>query len=498
MQGETARWEHLSGVRVAREILERAFGLGLVLLGPEGSVAHGRGGVVATSNAVCRRVLFTRAGFARCDAFYRRVAASPQGPCHLGFSLVSAPIEVSGEVLGRVCAAGFHDEPTPPGDLLEDVAALLPQGADHELQKDARTLPVVGPERRGPVRAVLEAAAAEIASFEANRARRDAGVEGLPGLWGLVGRSPQMQAVFDVMQRVAASEATVLVQGESGTGKELVARALHRQGRRRDREMVTQNCAAMPADLLESILFGHVRGAFSGAQRNNEGLFGAAHGGTLFLDEVGDMSPALQVKLLRVLQDGTYLPVGATTPRTADVRVIAATHRDLRSMVDEGTFRQDLFYRLHVLPVRLPPLRDRAGDLRLLVQHFAAVTENVPSRISDAAWECIERYAWPGNVRELRAEVQRWQLTTDAASELRPEHLSPQIRDAGGFAAMSGAAAAAAASGTGTLADAVEALERVIIERGLERTDGNRTRLAKDLGISRTTLGERLKRYDLD
>jgi transcriptional regulator with PAS, ATPase and Fis domain len=205
------------------------------------------------------------------------------------------------------------------------------------------------------------------------------------------------------------------------------------------------------------------------------------------------------VKLLRVLQDGSYLPVGATTPRKANVRIVAATHRDLARGVEEGTFRQDLFYRLHVLPIRLPPLRERLGDLRLLVEAFLAeLPPNVPRRVADVTWECLEHHRWAGNVRELRAEVFRWQITASDATEIRPEHLSPEIGAAGGFSATQSPTVRAAVRGEATLAEAVEALEREIIAEGLARTGGNRTRLAKELGISRTTLGERLKRYGFD
>ena len=497
------RWETLRGVRVTRDILRDAFGLALVVLGPRGPIAHERGAVMESSNDVCRAHLFSRDGFARCDAFYREVAASEsvvERSCPIGFGVTSVPIrdEQDGQVLGHVLASGFNDERDPV-----DRASLLQAMRNIDPHVDGRSavkkLPLVGLERRRLIRIVLTTAANDIAAHEADRRRRQQPTGDRPGLWGMIGDSPQMHAVFDLLPRLAASDATVLVQGESGTGKELVARALHQNGRRRGREFIAQNCAAMPDDLLESILFGHIRGAFSGAQRNSVGLFGAADGGTLFLDEMGDMSAALQVKLLRVLQDGTYLPVGSTTPRQADVRVIAATHRNVAELVQQGKFRQDLYYRLHVLPILLPPMRDRVGDLRLLTRLFLAETENVPTKVSDAAWQCLERYSWPGNVRELRAEAQRWQITAGEAAQLGPEHLSQQIREAGGYGGYAaGEAAAAAASGRGTLAEAVEAMEQAIIERGLERTAGNRTQLAKELGISRTTLADRLKRYGLD
>ncbi|RLB54568.1 MAG: sigma-54-dependent Fis family transcriptional regulator, partial [Deltaproteobacteria bacterium] len=388
-------------------------------------------------------------------------------------------------------------DPTKLAAALADLDPNLPDPGAH-----ARALPVVKGSRPRIVRALLRTAAREVARHEEDRRARLAQTESeTPGLWGIVGRSPQMMGFFEQLRRVANSDATVLIEGESGTGKELVARALFEHGRRAREAHIAQSCAVMSDELLESALFGHVRGAFSGATRSNDGLFGAAEGGTLFLDEVGEMSPALQVKLLRVLQDGSYMPVGATSAKKANVRVITATHRSLTDMVDRGEFRQDLFYRLHVVPLRLPPLRERPGDVRLLVAHFLRDAEHLPRRVSDAAWACLERYPFPGNVRELQAEVQRWELTAAGAEEIGPEHLSDAVRRAGGYGDAAGAGAeqaAAAAAGSGSLKDAVEELERALIRRGLERTAGNRTQLAKELDISRTTLNQRLKRYDLD
>ncbi|MBX3274043.1 MAG: sigma-54-dependent Fis family transcriptional regulator [Sandaracinaceae bacterium] len=500
-----ARHERLRGVTVARAILRAAYGLELLLVDSRGPLAHQRGGVMTGSSEVCRAALFSREGFGRCDAFYATLGGTDAGGtrrCHLGLAATHVAVIVDGAVLGHLVASGFVDPrsrahpPPDPAELAAALALLDPMLPDPSAP--ARTLPVVAGDRVGVVRAILEAAAHEIvAREEESRARLREGDE-LPGRYGIVGASGSMRVLFGLMQRVVQSEATVLVLGESGTGKELVARALHEHGPRAGKPFVAANCGAVGADVLESSLFGHVRGAFSGAIRASVGLFGAADGGTLFLDEVGEMSPAMQVKLLRVLQDGSYLPVGATEARSANVRVIAASHRDLAAMVKQGTFRQDLFYRLHVLALEVPPLRDRPGDLPLLIQRFTREIDGVPSRIGDAARRCLERYAWPGNVRELRAEVERWALAANGEPQLGPEHLSAPVRAAGGYAGASGGeAAAAAAAGTGTLAAAVDALERAIIARGLERTEGNRTQLARELGVSRTTLNERLKRYGL-
>lgn len=497
------RYARLPGVATAREILREAFGLELLLVGPEGPAAHQAGGVIASCNEACRAVLFSPRGFALCDAQYRSVGGS-EAPaalaCHLGLAVVSVPALLDGELLAQVIASGFSTNAlanvtaADPSQVARAVAEL---GGDDPAV--GHTVPRIRNDRVEFVRAALTVASREICEHEADRRARAAKAGDSAELYGMVGASPAMKRVFELLPKLAASAATVLVVGESGTGKELAARAIHEHGPRRDAPFIAQNCAALPDELLEPALFGHLKGAFSGADRAAEGLFAAAHQGTLFLDEVGEMSAPMQVKLLRVLQDGSYTPVGSTHSRTADVRVIAATHRQLDEMVEAGSFRQDLYYRLAVLPVRLPALRERTGDIALLLDSLLARAKGAPQRVSKAAMACLTRHAFPGNVRELAAEVERWTLLGDNVREVGPEHLSAPLRAAGGYVDWFGDdVTLAAAAGDATLADAVDALERAIIARGLERTDGNRTQLAKELGISRTTLGERLKRFDLD
>ncbi|HEX7485182.1 MAG TPA: sigma-54 dependent transcriptional regulator [Vicinamibacterales bacterium] len=229
--------------------------------------------------------------------------------------------------------------------------------------------------------------------------------------YGIVGRSAAIQELLKTIELVAKTRSTVLITGETGTGKEMVARAVHDRSPQRDRPLIKVNCAAIPETLLESELFGYVRGAFTGAVNNKRGKFALADGGTIFLDEIGTMSPALQAKLLRVLQDREFEPLGAERTQRVDVRVIAATNRDIRQMVAEGRFLEDLFYRLHVIPVRIPPLRERREDIPLLVEHFVKKHRKLAGkrieRIEDGVLETLEKYDWPGNVRELENTIER-------------------------------------------------------------------------------------------
>jgi transcriptional regulator with GAF, ATPase, and Fis domain len=293
---------------------------------------------------------------------------------------------------------------------------------------------------------------------------------------------------------VADTDSTVLISGESGTGKELIARALHYNSRRADRTLVTVNCGAIPEELLESELFGHVKGAFTNATHNREGRFAMADGGTIFLDEIGDMSPNLQVKLLRVLQERTFEPVGSSRTQRVDVRIIAATHQDLPRLIEENRFREDLFYRLNVFPITMPPLRARRDDVPLLVHHFLDIaTQERGSRvdsISDAAMECLVAYDWPGNIRELENTVERLAILA-SGSEIVVDDLPDPLR---GAAPPGGTVTQPLPADGISLNAAVDRLERELISQALERTQWNKNRAAQLLGLNRTTLLEKIKK----
>lgn len=310
----------------------------------------------------------------------------------------------------------------------------------------------------------------------------------------IVGQAPAMLEVFRLLDRVTDTNLPVVIEGESGTGKELVARAIHFHGPRKDRAFVSENCAAIPETLLESTLFGHVRGAFTGADRDSRGLFAVANGGTLFLDEVAEMSPAMQGKLLRVLQDGEYHRVGSERSDRADVRVVVATNKKLAQMVEEGKFRKDLFYRLSVVRIHLPPLRERREDIPLLLRHFldmASQSSRTPAKsIEPAAIDRLCAYAWPGNVRELENELAR--AGAFAAGTICVSDLSPHIQ--------SGQNAVETIHGdTDSLRvrQRVERLERQLIREAMNRSQGNQTKAAALLGLSRFGLQKKLRRYSL-
>ena len=313
---------------------------------------------------------------------------------------------------------------------------------------------------------------------------------------GILGRSRPMQALFQMLETVARSSSTILVTGETGTGKEVVARAIHHNSPRRAHRFVALNCSAIPETLLEAELFGHVRGAFTGAVGTRQGRFEQAHKGTLFLDEVGTMSVGLQMKLLRALQEREFERVGDNQTIKVDVRVIAATNSELARMVAEGTFREDLYYRLNVIPIELPPLRDRRDDIPLLSKHFfEKFAPDTPMHLSHGAMRAMMAYAWPGNVRQLENAIERAVALSGGRPEITTADLPPEVQ--------------ATPQTTSTpfvefpeegldMPTYLAAIERDLIYRALDRTQGNRNKAADLLRIKRTTLVEKLKRIGAD
>lgn len=394
-----------------------------------------------------------------------------------GFQLLDSALE-----LGAIGAAVLM---TGQGSIALAVRAIR-QGA-----RDFITKPVDAAQLAAVVDRVLGTPIASDDDLDARRFRDLHAPE-------VVGDHPSLLDVFGLLERVADTDCNVVVSGESGTGKELIARAIHQASERRNGPFVTVNCAAIPAELMESEIFGHAKGAFTGATERRIGKFEAADGGTLFLDEIGEMELALQSKLLRVLQDRVFTPVGEHRSRTADVRIVTATNRDLESEADVGAFRLDLFHRLNVIPIELPALRERASDIESLVNHFVRSTATRYRRpvvgIATDALRMLESYNWPGNVRELRNLIERLIVlkkddTPIAANDL-PSTFQ-QVRISQAFTNLRLPEEGIDLRGT------LEKIEYQLTVDALERSNGNKARAADLLGLKRTTLLERIKRLNL-
>ncbi len=516
------RYQNLHTIVMLRDVLRKWWRAELTFADRNGAVFDwSKGQITPPPNDFCRLALFSKEGFRRCTASVRvlhekfkvskKLRRSQFHECHLGFLIVGAPLYINGEYEGMLFVEGFARQALTPreGDSLKVKIAELNQGTT-DLDRAVDRVPQIVESELERVCDLLEFGANEIANYENDMAKKDETIQTLSSelsdkykFENIIGKSGPMLEVFRLLEKVCNSDSTVLVNGESGTGKELVARAIHYNGPRREKPFVVQNCSAFNDNLLESALFGHTKGSFTGALRDKKGLFEVADGGTFFLDEVGDMSPALQVKLLRVLQEGTFTPVGGTAPKQVDVRVIAATHKDLSEMVKRGEFREDLFYRINVIRVQVPSLRDRKDDLPVLIDHFMRKhrREGQKARSLRAdAMQILSAYHWPGNIRELENEIERLLVLGGDVEVIPGELISSRIRDG-----VSGAAGASvigvsrmALMPQGKLNDAVELLEREMISQGLQRTAGNKSRLSRELGISRSNLILKIQKYGLE
>ncbi len=465
-------FDALPEVALARDLLRRWWGLELGLAAPDGS------GYERTSHATCDTIRAASGTACASDlkaiatqlAKLGRAAKPISRRCHAGFVMVAAPVIGGAGLIGVTYATGGRDptdaDPAHAGAPIVDEADL------------ARIRDLV----IGAAAAVERALPAEVPPTTFTHPYNE-----------IVGDAPAVRDVVKLLTKVVKSEATVLIHGESGTGKELIARAIHYHGPRAKKPFVVQNCSAFNDNLLESALFGHVRGAFTGAVKDQPGLFQTADDGTFFLDEIGDMSAALQVKLLRVLQEGTLTPVGGTKPIKVDVRIIAASHKDLASMVSRREFREDLFYRVNVLKITVQPLRERANDIPRLAQHFVGKHWNrgglgrdgAPApRLSQGALARLVAYAWPGNIRELENEIERMLVLAGDAQELTAGMVSSRV-------------AGVAAIGR-PLREILAGSEAEAMVAALGRHVGDRDAAATDLNISRPHLDARMIALGLD
>jgi two-component system, NtrC family, response regulator HydG len=418
----------------------------------------------------------------------------------------------AGEMLGQSCdTIGVQLARRQDREVIEAMCPFREQadGAYEQcsiLRKDGSELPVVriarpvldaGGQFIGAIQAIVDVSVIERSTQEIRRLRREVARTGRYGQ--IIGASEPMRSLFERMELVADTDASVVIEGETGTGKELVARTIHAQGARGKGPFVAVHCAALPQTLLEAELFGHVRGAFTGADRDREGLFEAAHGGTLFLDEVGDLALPAQAKLLRALEEREIVRLGATRSRPVDVRVIAATHQPLDRLAAQGTFREDLLYRLRVITLELPPLRDRRSDIPALVAHFLAVFaprhERRISGFTDAARRALLAYDWPGNVRELRNVVERAVVLAERTT-IEPDDLPGQITGSATPLRPTDAALAELPFADAR-ARALESFDRSFLAAALERHGGNVSRTARALNLHRQSLQKLLRRLGL-
>lgn len=462
-------------------------------------------------NPVSQAITDDDKGFSDCVAEARKTTVdtmSSKAPrvyrCKSGFSAVSVPIQVDGKYLGCVFADGFIiagsvDE--QKARIINYIERLFPDKSD-ELKQKIDQIPTLNEKDVEYLTELITLVVDEMVNMQKSISDHVTKVSELSkelgtrfGFGNMIGKSSAMQDLYSLVERVCDSETTVLIQGENGTGKELIAKALHYNSRRKNKKFITVNCGAFNENLLESELFGHVKGAFTGASKDKMGLFEAADGGTLFLDEVGDTSMAMQVKLLRVLQEGAFTPVGSTQVKKANVRVLAATNKDLEKMVKQGEFREDLFYRLNVINLVVPPLRDRKEDIPLLVNHFlerfAKTTGKPTKHLSKECMAQLMDHDWAGNVRELENEVERLCVLAGEDTEIPAEFLSGRIKEKSNnqYPGL---------RVNGKLKDALEMLEKQLIREGLERTGWNKSRLAKELGISRAGLIMKVEKYGLE
>jgi transcriptional regulator with GAF, ATPase, and Fis domain len=438
-------------------------------------------GPIPVTRSVCRKVVSERAAVIAADA----VSEVGQSESMMGAqirSTLGVPLWRGEEILGviqldnRVSAGMFTSS-----DL--EIMAVLAHNA---------SLAVANARLVRRLRAAEDRLKKENAFLKGREeSRRTGGKNGQPEI---IGNSTAIRALIAQLDKVVDTKVTVLVEGETGVGKELIAASVHYRSRRRDKLFVGQNCAAMPENLLESELFGHKKGSFTGAHEEKKGLFEIADGGTLFLDEVTEMPLSLQSKLLRVLQEGEIRPVGATQERKVNVRIVAATNRNLEKEVAEGRFREDLYYRLKVFPLRVPPLRERREDVPLLansfLQRYATEMGKPAAGFSQQTMELLQSYTWPGNVRELQNEVQRLVIQIDAGAFITPDLLSPRVRQVEGMIERVKPA-------KGTLKEMMDQLERWLLIEALREHDNNKTAAARGLGITREGLHKKLRGFGL-
>ncbi|MBE8162664.1 MAG: sigma 54-interacting transcriptional regulator [Bdellovibrionaceae bacterium] len=421
---------------------------------------------------------------------------------HMGLESLHIPIKFNKEVLGSVVAVGFKHQASEVSNTLQYLSLN-----DKQLSQLSAGLRNIADLENNHLVDILNSIAEEIQLVYAELSSKEKILSEITKedsvfrYGNMIGSSKKMKELYEVLEKIKSANSSILIQGENGTGKELIAHCIHQSSQRKNKAFVIQNCSALNDNLLESELFGHVKGSFTGAHADKKGLFEVANNGTFFLDEIGDTSPSMQVKLLRVLQDGTFLPVGGTETRTTNVRIIAATNKNLEKMVEEGTFREDLYYRLNVISLRAPALRDRSSDIPILVTYFLNQQMKKSKKnilMSKVAIDKLQHYSWPGNVRELQNEIERAVVLCSSIGKINESDLSLKITHHTNDTILENKNINALSHFSGKLKDALASLEKQILQEGLRKTGGNKSRLSKELGISRANLIMKVEKYGLE
>jgi transcriptional regulator with PAS, ATPase and Fis domain len=512
-------FEKLHVVRKLRQIIAERWKIQLNFSDAKGMLRNvEKGKFFSPLTPACVRITASEKGFKECLATVRELSAAKSksknqkiATCHAGFSAITYPLIIDGTYIGSIFADGFVLAEQEKSQLAQ-VKSYLQQfyQSDKELTDHLKEIPILSADEVTFLSELIGAIIEEIVTVHKSLNKAEAKVaslqqqlEGRFSFANMVGKSAPMQQLFQLIERLAEVDSTVLIQGENGTGKELIAKALHFNSPRKKHKFLAVNCGALNENLLESELFGHVKGAFTNAIKDKVGLFEAAQHGTLFLDEIGDISMAMQVKLLRVIQDRTFLPVGGIADKITNARIVCATNKDLLAMIDEGSFREDLYYRLNVINVQVPPLRERADDIPLLVDSFlkskCAKLGQSPKQMSHGALQNLMNYEWPGNIRELENEIERVVVLGKDTNLITEASLSARIAQRSVKRAVETPRLLAATQNSDAvdLKSAVVALEKELIKEGLLRTKGNKTRLANELGISRANLISKVEKYGL-
>ena len=458
------------------------------------SLPHGYDFLASDVERITEEMYQAKQSITVCDSYFP------------GVKMIASKIEIDGERLGTVFALPFVFDTFTEADKVSLVKMLVENGAvEADAQSAVSHLKMLSASEVEYLEELVGLVSGEVVTFHSEISKREERIHMLNSELGekfryhnMIGKSKPMQKIYTLLERISNSESSVLIQGENGTGKELIAKAVHFHSPRKDYQFLAVNCSAFNDNLLDSELFGHVKGAFTGAIKDKPGFFEVANGGTLFLDEIGDTSLSMQVKLLRVLQEGTYMPVGAEASRKTDVRILAAPNKDLKKMMASGEFREDLYYRINVLNVNLPSLKERREDIPVLMDHFLkrkCDEQGMPMK--QFSKKCMEKmldYAWPGNVRQLENEVERLVVLAGDDKNITPDLLSPQILDFG----VAPEANTRGVNTNGKLKDALHELEIIMIREGLKRCNFNKSKLAKELGISRASLIMKVDKYELD